>query len=48
MVLNTHFPGLMGPCRAVPVTTAVQPSSSCIPTVAVVREKMTMSVIQKN
>ncbi|XP_075552978.1 uncharacterized protein LOC142585834 isoform X1 [Dermacentor variabilis] len=34
LVVNTHYPGRMGPCRAVPLASAVQPARSCIPTVA--------------
>ncbi|KAH7957345.1 hypothetical protein HPB52_017977 [Rhipicephalus sanguineus] len=34
LVVNTHYPGRMGPCRAMPLASAVQPARSCIPTVA--------------
>ncbi|CAN7989508.1 unnamed protein product, partial [Ixodes hexagonus] len=34
LVLNTHNPGTLGPCRAVPSTVAVQPKAPCLPTLA--------------
>ncbi|XP_077557283.1 uncharacterized protein LOC144172455, partial [Haemaphysalis longicornis] len=34
LVVNSHYPGRLGPCRAVPLASAVQPTRSCLPTVA--------------
>ncbi|KAL1435822.1 hypothetical protein MTO96_010600 [Rhipicephalus appendiculatus] len=34
LVVNTHYPGRMGPCRAMPLASAIQPARSCIPAVA--------------
>ncbi|XP_049272599.1 uncharacterized protein LOC119397653 [Rhipicephalus sanguineus] len=34
LVVNTHYPGRMDPCRAMPLASAIQPTRSCIPTVA--------------
>ncbi|XP_077485887.1 uncharacterized protein LOC144096954 [Amblyomma americanum] len=35
LVVNTHYPGRMGPCRAMPLASAEPPARSCIPAIAV-------------